>query len=58
MQGMFVMYQPMELIDIRNIGAPIVDDPSNFRWPTQEDLAALDLTEPLRLTAVRTRGVN
>ena len=29
-----------------------------FRWPTLEDLKALKLTEPLRLTEIRVKGEN
>ena len=29
----------------------------NFRWPKLEDLEALQLKEPLKLTAIRAKGV-
>ena len=33
-----------------------MDHPNNFRWPTEEDIAELNLKEPLRLKAIRTKG--
>ena len=42
-------------MDIKNFGKAIPQDPNNFRWaPTKEYLE--ELGEPLRLTAIKTKG--
>ena len=45
-----------ELIDIPNFGNPLKDDKDNFRWAPNLNYLQ-ELGEPLRLTAIRTKGV-
>ena len=35
---------------------PSIGEQDNFRWPNLDDLQALKLKEPLKLTAIRARG--
>ena len=45
----------VELKDVPNFGSPLTDDKDNFRWVPSLDYLQ-ELGEPLRLTAIRTKG--
>lgn len=44
------------LKDLPAFKKPLDDSRITFRWPKMEDIQALQLTEPLKLTAIRVRG--
>ena len=44
------------LVSLQNFGCQLEEDHRNFEWPTDIELQKLELTEPLRLMAVKTKG--
>ena len=46
----------IKLISLPNFGTYLNKEPTNFKWPKDKDLAALNSSMPLKLKALRTKG--